>query len=188
MWWDILKNIQISGQKTSSRDYVNIDEEDRDCLKQLQKLVDALSKQPNLFSRSYYEDTYYNSNTLSIMGHTSNIHYDYVKPFEFSFYQPDKWTEEELCWAVEQLMNMPDFSDPLNRTIRRRKEFGDVYFDIIVDRFHDEGMLRPYKEGHDYVVASIDIGHRREQEMQFTVAILAHKYKEIVDFIRRGLS
>jgi hypothetical protein len=83
---------------------------------------------------------------------------------------------------------MPDFSDPLNTTIRRRKEFGDVYFDIIVDRFHDEGMLRPYKDGHDYVVAAIDIGHRRAQEMEFTVGILAHKYKEIVDFIRRALS
>lgn len=186
MWWDILKNIQISGQKTSSKDYVNIDEEDRDCLKQLQNLVHALSNQPNLMSRSYYEDTYYNTNTLSIMGETAGN--DYVRPFDLAFYRPDKWTEEELCWVVEQFMNMPDFSDPLNTTIRRRKAFGDVYFDIIVDRLHDEGILRPYEDGYDYVVASIDIGHRREQYFEFTVAILAHKYQEIVDFIRRGLS
>ena len=182
MWWDILKNIQISGQKTVSRDYVRDDDDDDDCLKQLQKLVDTLSNQPKLSSRRYYEDTYYNTNTLCIIPEQGEG--EYVPHFDFSFYRPDKWTEEELCWVVGQFMNMPDF----DKSIRHAKRFGDVFFDLLVDRYNDEGMLRAHNKKNDYFSADILVGHRLEQNLQFSVTILSHKYEEIRDFIRRGLS
>jgi len=38
-WFDLLKNIQISSQKTSSKDYVKPDEDDEDCFKYFYDLV-----------------------------------------------------------------------------------------------------------------------------------------------------
>lgn len=43
-WEDILKNIQISGQKTSSRDYVKPDEDDEDCFKWWRGLFAILNR------------------------------------------------------------------------------------------------------------------------------------------------
>lgn len=40
MWKDILKNIQISGQKTSSKDYVLPDEEEDDCKKRFVEMME----------------------------------------------------------------------------------------------------------------------------------------------------
>lgn len=39
-WSDILKNIQISSQKTSSRDYVKPDKDDNECCELLAKIID----------------------------------------------------------------------------------------------------------------------------------------------------
>tara|TARA_R100000005_G_C5000785_1_gene207706 strand:+ start:1387 stop:2022 length:636 start_codon:yes stop_codon:yes gene_type:complete len=39
-WRDILKNIQISGQRTSSRDYVKPEKDDKECCELLAKIVE----------------------------------------------------------------------------------------------------------------------------------------------------
>lgn len=45
-WFDLLKNIQIASQRTSSKDYVNPDDEDEECREwwlQLQDMLNALA-------------------------------------------------------------------------------------------------------------------------------------------------
>lgn len=49
-WEDILKNIQISGQRTSSRDYVNVDDEE-DCIYWFKDLYDICEKLSNSFEK-----------------------------------------------------------------------------------------------------------------------------------------
>ncbi len=76
MWRDILKNIQISSQRTSSKDYVNPDE-DGECKEWWLELQDML-------------------NNLADKLHPSN-----GRPFNFKFI--DRKSEEQLCMMREHI-------------------------------------------------------------------------------------
>lgn len=54
-WFDILKNIQISGQKTTSRDIASPDNEDEDCFKYFYDLVKLMHPDFEL-KRNIYGD------------------------------------------------------------------------------------------------------------------------------------
>jgi len=56
MWFDILKNIQISGQKTTSRDVVSPEDEDEDCFKYFYDLVKLLDERFELKRTVFPED------------------------------------------------------------------------------------------------------------------------------------
>lgn len=55
-WFDILKNIQISSQRTSSRDYVNPDDDEEDCLAWFTKLYQLMQGDVVLEKELYIED------------------------------------------------------------------------------------------------------------------------------------
>lgn len=58
MWKDILKNIQIAGQRTSSKDYVLPDNEDEDCFKYFYDLVKLLDPSFEL-RRTLFDEDYW---------------------------------------------------------------------------------------------------------------------------------
>lgn len=71
-WEDILKNIQISSQRTSSRDYANVDEQDEepdladeDCRQWWEDLMDMLDELLNYISDSEYKKSGYRGNVDS---------------------------------------------------------------------------------------------------------------------------
>lgn len=71
-WEDILKNIQISSQRTSSRDYANVDEQDEepdladeDCRQWWEDLMDMLDELLNYISDSKYKKSGYRGNVDS---------------------------------------------------------------------------------------------------------------------------
>lgn len=55
-WFDILKNIQISSQRTSSRDYVNPDDDEEDCLAWFTKLYQLMQGDEVIERELYIED------------------------------------------------------------------------------------------------------------------------------------
>ena len=84
-WFDLLKNIQISGQKTVSRDYVKPDEEDDECREWWLKLQDML-------------------NALADKLHPQNgsetIYFDFV----------EEKSEEQLCQMREHITRRSNWS------------------------------------------------------------------------------
>jgi len=78
MWFKILKNIQISGQKTSSRDYVKPDKDGGEC-------------------RKWWEDLENLFNNLGVELHPANSGHR----FEFDFIEEK--SEEELCKMREDV-------------------------------------------------------------------------------------
>jgi len=109
--------------------------------------------------------------------------------FSYSFSSPDNWTEEELCWVLDKLMNLKDKSDP-NSTLVIRENFKNIYFQMYVERVHDDGILRPYNKGYDYVSTSIGIVNLKDDKShsELDIDIFSRNFQEIRDFIRRGLS
>jgi hypothetical protein len=77
-WFDLLKNIQIAGQRTSSKDYVNPDDEDGECKEWWLELQDML-------------------NNLADKLHPSNG----SNSFNFKFI--DRKSEEQLCMMREHI-------------------------------------------------------------------------------------
>tara|TARA_Y100000004_G_C8958196_1_gene431860 strand:+ start:648 stop:1169 length:522 start_codon:yes stop_codon:yes gene_type:complete len=55
-WFDLLKNIQIAGQRTSSKNYVKPDNEDEDCFKYFYDLVKLLHPDFELKRQNYPND------------------------------------------------------------------------------------------------------------------------------------
>jgi hypothetical protein len=53
-WFEILKNIQISGQRTSSRDYVKPDEDDDTCRDRFHRMMEYIDS--NWDSVTFYEE------------------------------------------------------------------------------------------------------------------------------------
>ena len=151
MWWDILKNIQIGSQRTSSRDYA-IEDNDDDCKR---KFLAVYNKVENLEIEEFEKETFDEYWTKITLLDKKRLDEDSKAEIaRWSFYDVIAWLlfdetipDEIYCYAIQQYEDTPFNGSVL--------EDYDNYR-ILTDKA-DVGTTRGSDEGYNYDTLKYDI-------------------------------
>jgi len=177
-WEDILKNIQIAGQRTSSKDYVKPDEPD-ECLTKLLNLSDEYLKLQRVINWRYYLDTYWNTGDLAVTQGFKDPIMEETWPSKYGI------SEDILCWWVENL-KLPDHKLPTNREENyigfATKKDGEDRAWFYADFFE-------YKsKGKKCVRVKVRLIYKTATHFYSVFNITGPSYEEVRDFIAEAVS
>ena len=151
MWWDILKNIQIGSQRTSSRDYA-IEDNDDDCKR---RFLAVYNKVENLEIEEFEKESKDGFWTKAVFHNAKRWAEDEEAGIvQWEFYDLVSWLlfdetvpDEIYCYAIQQYENTP-FNDTV------LDDYGD--YRILTDKA-DLGTTRGSEEGYNYDTLKYDI-------------------------------
>jgi hypothetical protein len=176
-WEEILKNIQISSQKTSSKNYVKPDENE-ECLRKLLNLSNEYLKLPRVINWRRYLDTYWDTGDLVVSDFQDPIMHE-TWPSEYGI------SEEVLCWWVKNL-KLPENKLPNNRPdnytgFASRKDGENMAF-FYADFFEFKSR------GKKCVRIKIRLIYKNAGHFYSTFNITGPSYKEVRDFMTEAVS
>lgn len=177
-WFDLLKNIQIAGQKTTSRDIVSPDEPEG-CLRNLLNLSDEYLKLQRVINWRYYLDTYWNTGDLVVTSGFQDPIMEETWPSRYGI------SEDILCWWLKNL-KLPDHKLPNNRPnnytgFASKKEGENMAF-FYADFFEYQD------KGKECVRVKIRLIYKDAAHFYSTFSITGPSYKEVRDFIVEAVS
>ena len=173
-WKNILKNIQISGQRTSSKNYVKPDKPDT-CLRKLLNLSKEDLKLQRVINWRYYLDTYWNTGELVVTSGFQDPIMEESWPSTYGI------SEDILCWWVKQLKEMPDYRSDKYTGYASKKEGENMTF-FYADFFEYQD------KGKECVRVKIRLIYKNAAHFYSTFNITGPSYKEVRDFIVEAVS
>lgn len=178
MWKDILKNIQIAGQKTTSRNIASPDEPD-ECLRKLLNLSEEYLKLQRLINWRYYLDTYLNTGDLAVTSGFKDPIMQEWWPKEFGI------SENILCFWVKHLSELPDYkTDSYTGRAGKLEGKNKAYF--YADYFERED------KGRKCAIIRIRLIYKEPADasdfVYITFSITGPSHKEVRDFIAGAVS
>jgi len=193
MWWEILKNIQITSQRGKQKDIVLPPEENEDnCLEKLRNLARRFNRLPKVISEKYYTDTYLNAGELAALpAGYARSEVDRVMESEWNDPLLERFREPHYCYWVKRMQNLvnvrnsskKDIVNLPERTIATRTN------QVIdgIEIFFTMSARPTVTDDKKYIIARFTMGISGQFPV-CTFDILAENYQDIRQFIVEAVS